>query len=67
MLLDVIALYGKRGQRVGLKVSGGVRSIEQAKVYLDMYEDRFGAGSATPRIFRIGASSLVKDIQTVLG
>jgi deoxyribose-phosphate aldolase len=67
VLLDVIALYQKRRVKIGLKVSGGVRSIEQAKIYLDHYEDRFGAGSASPANFRIGASSLVKDILTVLG
>jgi deoxyribose-phosphate aldolase len=67
VLLDVIALYEKRRVKVGLKVSGGVRSIEQAKIYLEHFEDRFGAGSANPANFRIGASSLVKDILTVLG
>jgi deoxyribose-phosphate aldolase len=67
VLLDVIALYGKRGRWVGLKVSGGVRTIETARGYLDMFEDRFGAASANPTNFRIGASSLVRDILTVLG
>ena len=65
-MLDVIALYDKRRMKVGLKVSGGVRTIEQAKLYLDHYEDRFGAGSANPTNFRIGSSSLVKDALTVL-
>jgi len=67
VMLDVIALYEKRHVKVGLKVSGGVRTIEQAKVYLDQYEDRFGAGSANPTNFRIGASALVNDVLTVLG
>jgi len=66
VLLDVIGLYEKRGSRLGLKVSGGVRTIEQARTYLDLYEDRFGVGAATAASFRIGASSLVNDILTVL-
>jgi deoxyribose-phosphate aldolase len=66
ILLDVIALYAKRRQQVGLKVSGGVRTIEQARIYLDEFEDRFGPASANPANFRIGASSLVNDILSVL-
>jgi deoxyribose-phosphate aldolase len=67
VLLDVMALYQKRGRNLGLKVSGGVRTIEMARTYLDMFEDHFGAGSATPGNFRVGASSLVRDILSVLG
>jgi len=66
VMLDVIALYEKRGKKVGLKVSGGIRTIEQAKQYLELYEDHFGAGSANSSTFRIGASSLVSDILSVL-
>jgi deoxyribose-phosphate aldolase len=66
VMLDVIAMYGKRGKKIGLKVSGGIRTIEQATQYLELYEDHFGAGSATPATFRIGASSLVSDILSVL-
>ena len=65
-MLDVIALYEKRGKKVGLKVSGGIRTTEQAKQYLELYEDHFGAGSANSSTFRIGASSLVSDILSVL-
>jgi deoxyribose-phosphate aldolase len=66
VMLDVIALYHKRGHRVGLKISGGVRTIEQARQYLDLYEDQLGIGTASAASFRIGASSLVNDILTVL-
>ncbi len=66
VLLDVIALHRKNGRKIGLKVSGGVRTVEQAKEYIDLYEDYLGTGTATPATFRIGASSLVGDILTVL-
>jgi deoxyribose-phosphate aldolase len=66
VLLDIIAVYQKRGASIGLKVSGGIRRIEQARAYLDLYEDMSGIGSANASNFRIGASSLVRDILTVL-
>jgi deoxyribose-phosphate aldolase len=62
VLLDVIGEARKRGTAVGLKVSGGIRTIATARGYLDQYEVRFGAGSATPADFRIGASTLIADL-----
>ena len=43
---------------VGLKVSGGIRTLEAAKTYLDLADRIMGEGWATPRTFRIGASAL---------
>jgi deoxyribose-phosphate aldolase len=61
-LLAVIDDAGSHGMRIGFKASGGVRSIEQAQSYLRMYEDRFGADSARPENFRIGASALIHEL-----
>ncbi|MFP4360792.1 MAG: deoxyribose-phosphate aldolase [Alphaproteobacteria bacterium] len=58
-LLQVIA---EAGGRVGLKVSGGVRTPEQAAGYLALADERMGAGWATPVTFRIGASSLLDGL-----
>ena len=58
-LLQVIA---EAGGRVGLKVSGGVRTPEQAAGYLALCDERMGAGWATPATFRIGASSLLDGL-----
>lgn len=44
--------------RVGIKPSGGIRTVEQAKAYLDLAEEVMGAGWATPATFRFGASGL---------
>jgi deoxyribose-phosphate aldolase len=60
--LAAIADAGSRGARVGFKVSGGIRSIEQAHTYLQLYEDRFGTDSAKPENFRIGASALINEL-----
>jgi deoxyribose-phosphate aldolase len=66
VLQQVIAAAKSRGVAVGLKVSGGVSSIPEARAYLESYEDQFGAGSAVPATFRIGASSLIKPVLAML-
>jgi deoxyribose-phosphate aldolase len=62
ILLDVIGAAGRRGRSVGFKASGGIRAIGDAWVYLALYERRFGSGRASPAGFRIGASSLFKEL-----
>jgi deoxyribose-phosphate aldolase len=62
VLCDVIAAAGRRGRSIGFKASGGIRSIDDATVYLALYEQSFGAGSASPGNFRIGASALFKEL-----
>ena len=52
----------KRAGHGAVKASGGVRTAEQAAVYLALADEVMGAGWATPERFRIGASSLVDDI-----
>jgi deoxyribose-phosphate aldolase len=61
-ILDVIEEARKRGHSVGFKASGGIGTIPDAQSYLELYERRFGAGSATAATFRIGASSLIKPV-----
>jgi deoxyribose-phosphate aldolase len=43
---------------VGLKPSGGIRTVADAALYLGLADRVMGAGWATPATFRIGASSL---------
>ena len=50
------------GRTAGLKAAGGVRTTEQAAVYLALADEVLGAGWAMPETFRIGASSLVDDL-----
>lgn len=47
-----------RGVDCGLKVSGGIRSVEQAEAYRTLCEARMGTEWPTPERFRIGASGL---------
>jgi deoxyribose-phosphate aldolase len=67
VLLDVIAAAGRRGLSIGFKASGGIRTIEDALVYLTLYEQKFGPGSAWPSNFRIGASGLFKELMATAG
>ncbi|MEE1611751.1 deoxyribose-phosphate aldolase [Microvirga sp. CF3016] len=46
------------GRPVGLKPSGGIRTVADAKIYLDLADRIMGLTWATPRTFRIGASSV---------
>jgi deoxyribose-phosphate aldolase len=61
-MLDAIVDAASRGQRIGFKVSGGIRTLAQARAYLELYESRFGSGSARPSNFRIGASALMHEL-----
>lgn len=45
-------------RKIGVKVSGGVRSKEEAMVYYTIVYDILGEGFCHPDFFRIGASSL---------
>jgi deoxyribose-phosphate aldolase len=66
VLLDAIEAARARGITVGFKVSGGVRTIEDAQAYLELYEQWFGSNSATAANFRIGASSLITPLLAAL-
>ena len=65
-MIDVIANARRHGQTVGFKASGGIATIADARSYLELYERRFGMGSATAATFRIGASSLIKPVLAAL-
>lgn len=48
------------GKFVGVKVAGGIRTTDEALAYLQLADRYFG--TATPKNFRIGASSLLDDL-----
>lgn len=54
------------GQDVGLKVSGGVRTLAQAQQYLDLADKEMGEHWLTPAHFRFGASALLDDLYQAL-
>lgn len=55
------------GNKAGLKVSGGVRTAEEAVKYYTLVKEILGNEWLNKDLFRIGASSLVGDIEQRLG
>lgn len=55
-ILDVIAQHGAT---VGIKPSGGIKTVADAAAYLDLVAARLGPDWATPNTFRFGASGLL--------
>lgn len=58
-LLEAVGAYAtKTGRPVGVKVSGGIRTVPDALVYLRLAQAAFGP-DPTPAQFRFGASALL--------
>ena len=55
------------GNKVGVKISGGVRTAEDAVRYYTIVKEILGDEWLNKDLFRIGASSLVGDIEKRLG
>jgi deoxyribose-phosphate aldolase len=66
VMLRAIATDAAARSRVGFKASGGIRTVAGVAPYLDAVTQALGAGALTPARFRIGASSLLADIEAVL-
>lgn len=56
IMLEAIKASGKA---IGFKPAGGIRTLEDAEMYLDIADRIMGAGWATPKTFRFGASGLL--------
>lgn len=54
----MLKVIKESGRPVGLKPSGGIRTTDDAAFYLSLADRVMGAGWATPKTFRIGASSV---------
>jgi deoxyribose-phosphate aldolase len=50
------------GRHVGVKVAGGIRTAKDAIRYLVLVNEVAGPAWLTPRLFRIGASTLLNDL-----
>jgi deoxyribose-phosphate aldolase len=63
----MLAAIRAAGRPVGLKPSGGVRTLADARTYLELADAAMGEGWARPETFRLGASSLLGALLTTLG
>ena len=64
IMLECIATSGTH---VGLKPAGGIRTLADARVYLELAERINGPHWVSPRHLRLGASSLLDDLLRHLG
>ncbi len=63
VMCEAIKEYNARhNHRVGLKVSGGIRTTEDALKYYTIVKEVLGDEWLTPEYFRIGASSLAANL-----
>ncbi len=66
LMLAAIAADAGARQSVGFKPSGGIRTVGDAAEYIALTRSQLGDGAITPIRFRIGASSVLDDIERVL-
>ncbi|MGY6553962.1 MAG: deoxyribose-phosphate aldolase [Wenzhouxiangella sp.] len=55
------------GRPVGFKAAGGIRTVAEAHLYLDLASELLGPAWLRPERFRFGASGLLDDLLRVLG
>lgn len=58
--------YDRTGQKVGFKPAGGISKAKVAVAWLAMMKEELGDEWMQPELFRIGASSLLGDIERQL-
>ncbi|HEY0868522.1 MAG TPA: deoxyribose-phosphate aldolase [Fimbriimonas sp.] len=58
--------HERTGYRVGFKPAGGIRTAKQAIDWLILMKEELGNAWMSPSLFRIGASSLLTDIERQL-
>ena len=66
LMLSAIAANPAARNREGFKAAGGIRTVSEAATYLALVQELLGPDALTPQRFRIGASSLLSDIEVVL-
>ncbi len=58
--------YKKTGVKVGFKPAGGIRTAKDACTWLALMKEELGNDWLNPDLFRLGASSLLSDIERQL-
>ncbi|MGL4323825.1 MAG: deoxyribose-phosphate aldolase [Beijerinckiaceae bacterium] len=62
----MLTVIQSTGAPVGIKPSGGIRTLDDANLYLTLADEIMGKDWATPQTFRFGASSLCDALLAVL-
>ncbi|XP_075459123.1 deoxyribose-phosphate aldolase [Ascaphus truei] len=63
MVRAIRDFYCKTGIKVGFKPAGGIRSAKEALVWLSLIKEELGDEWLNAELFRIGASTLLGDIE----
>lgn len=58
--------YKLHNRKIGIKISGGIRTVEDAVIYYTIVKELLGEEWLTPDLFRIGASKLGENILLAL-
>ena len=67
VICEAIKEYERlHNKKIGIKVSGGIRTVEDALKYYTIVRETLGKEWLTPELFRIGASSLSQNILKAL-
>lgn len=53
--------------QVGFKPAGGIRTAQESLLWLALIKEELGSDWLCPQLFRIGASSLLADIERQVG
>lgn len=60
------AISQEQSRPVGFKPAGGIKTLDDALVYMQAVTDALGADALTPARFRIGASSVRQDLAAII-
>ena len=63
MLRAIRDFHAFTGHRVGFKPAGGIRTAKEACLWLTLMKEELGDRWTQPDLFRIGASSLLGDLE----
>ncbi|MBN3313594.1 DEOC aldolase, partial [Atractosteus spatula] len=55
--------FWRTGHKVGFKPAGGIRTAKDSLIWLTLMKEELGDGWLKPDLFRLGASSLLADIE----
>jgi deoxyribose-phosphate aldolase len=66
MVRAIREYYERTGYKVGFKPAGGIKTAKQSLDWLVLIKEELGGDWLTPELFRLGASSLLGDIERQL-
>lgn len=66
MVRAIREYYHRTGHKIGFKPAGGIRSAKESLSWLALMKEELGDEWMQPNLFRIGASSLLGDIERQL-